>query len=279
MSAKLGSGCFLGQVLVRRQFDGIHLTQTCHQRRGWLPMHAHQNAYFCLVRRGQFTERYDDRQRVCKPMMLVFHPPEERHSERIESPCSTSFNIEFEPRWLEWASSLSPVPLEPCEIQGGELSNVALRLQREFEHTDSASRLAIQGLTLELLAGLIRSRRTEKVIPAWLHHVKQLLHDQFQEGLELNDLATSAGVHPVYLVQCFRKHYGCTPGEYQRRLRVEWAKEKLLQCELTLSEIALRSGFADQSHLTRIFKKQTGQTPMAYRRSAGLPARPAEKVS
>src|SRR5215471_5957352 len=58
MITRLASGCYLGQVLFRRRLDGILLTETRHAQRDWLPMHTHQNAYFCLVRRGQFTERY-----------------------------------------------------------------------------------------------------------------------------------------------------------------------------------------------------------------------------
>lgn len=242
------------------------LTETRHQRTDWLPTHAHQNAYFCLVRRGQFTERFGSRERVCKPGMLTFHPVEEQHSERIESDSSASFNIELEPRWLEWATACCPAPLVSGEMKSTEQTYLAERLHREYELNDSASPLAIQGLTLELLAGLIRSQRSEPHIPDWLHRVKQLLHDRFQEKLEWNELATVAGVHPVYLGQCFRKHFHCTPGDYQRRLRVEWAGQQLQKNEMTLAEIALHAGFADQSHLTRHFKQQTGQTPMAYRR-------------
>lgn len=265
MSARLSSGCFLGQVKVRRRFEGILLTETRHQRNDWLPMHAHQNAYFCWIRQGHFAERYGQRQRQCKPGMLVFHPPEEQHSERIESECSSSFNIEMEPGWLQWATAHSPIPLEPRVVEQGEQCHLVERLYREMEINDNASSLAIQGLTLELLAGLVRSHKAEPQLPFWLQRVKQVLHDRFQHRLNWHDLATVAGVHPVYLGQCFRKHFHCTPGDYQRRLRVEWAKRQLLETDLPLVEIALQAGFADQSHLTRAFKKQTGKTPRAFR--------------
>lgn len=267
MSTQLSSGCFLGKVLNRRNVDGILLTETRHQRNDWLPTHAHQNAYFCLIRRGRYTERFGDRERFCTPGMLTYHPPQERHSERIESDCSASFNIELEPRWLNWATAHSSTPLESCEIDNPDQTHLARRLHREYELDDSASALAIQGLTLELLSGLIRSQRPEPRIPPWLYRVQQVLHDRFADRLEWHELATIAGVHPVYLGQCFRKHFRCTPGDYQRKLRIEWAQQQLQKSELTLAEIALHAGFADQSHLTRHFKQHTGQTPMAYRRN------------
>ena len=266
MYTQLSSGCFLGKVLNRRRYDGILLTETRHQRNDWLPVHAHQNAYFCLIRRGQFSERFGTQQRLCKPGMLTFHPPEERHSERIESDCSASFNIELEPRWLKWATDHATAPLESREVENPEQAQLARKLLEEFEQDDNASSLAIQGLTLQLLAGLIRSPKPESRLPAWLQRVQQVLHDRFQEKLDWKDLATVAGVHPVYLGQAFRKHFHCTPGDYQRRLKIKWAQQQLLTTDLSLADIALRAGFSDQSHLTRHLKQHTGLTPMAFRR-------------
>src|SRR5678816_1941195 len=82
MFNKLPAGCFMGEVVIKRRFEGLILTETQHDRSNWLPVHAHQNAYFCFVRRGEYTERYNGNQeRLCKPMTLTFHPPEERHTE------------------------------------------------------------------------------------------------------------------------------------------------------------------------------------------------------
>lgn len=265
MISKLASGCFLGTVVSRRAYRGIVLTETRHHQRDWLPVHAHQNAYFCLVRRGQFMERYGQRERHCKPAMLTFHPPEELHSEKIESPVSCSFNIEIEPGFPEHAGSFSPVLLNSQECLDKSMSHLAMRLQQEFSLNDAVSPLAVEGLTLELLAALLRSQQSGNAVPSWLKRVRDLLQDRFQEPLSLQELSVEAGVHPVYLVQCFRRHFHCTPGHYQRQLRVDWARNQLSTSRLSLSEIALLAGFADQSHLTRWFKQFIGITPARYR--------------
>jgi len=265
MISKLASGCFLGTVLSRRAYHGIVLTETRHHQRDWLPVHAHQNAYFCLVRRGQFVERYGQRERLCKPMMLTFHPPEELHSEKIESPVSCSFNIEIETAVLEHAGQACAVPMKSQECTDKSMAHLAMRLQQEFSLNDAVSPLAVEGLTLELLAGLLRSQRPRDAVPIWLRRIRDLLQDRFQEPLSLEELSSEAGIHPVYLVQCFRRHFRCTPGHFQRQLRVEFARDKLTKTMLSLSEIALLAGFADQSHLTRWFKQFTGITPARYR--------------
>jgi AraC family transcriptional regulator len=83
--------------------------------------------------------------------------------------------------------------------------------------------------------------------------------------LSLSQQAACVGVHPVHLAREFRRFYHCTIGDYIRQLRIKFACEKLVQSDLPLSEIALASGFFDQSHFTRTFKQLTGKTPQAYR--------------
>jgi AraC family transcriptional regulator len=68
----------------------------------------------------------------------------------------------------------------------------------------------------------------------------------------------------MHLAATFRRHYGCSLGEYLRRRRVATARELLTNPDLPLTEIAFAAGFSDQSHLTRTFKRFTGMTPLQY---------------
>jgi AraC family transcriptional regulator len=97
-----------------------------------------------------------------------------------------------------------------------------------------------------------------------LQPVVELLHEAYLKPPSIKELATLAGVHPVYLVQRFRQRYGSTIGDYVRRRKVEHAA-RLLSGELPIGRIALECGFADHSHMTRVFRRVTGVTPTAYR--------------
>jgi AraC family transcriptional regulator len=81
----------------------------------------------------------------------------------------------------------------------------------------------------------------------------------------LKTIADSVAVHPVHLVRTFRRFYRSTVGEYLRRLRIEFASQQLAGTDTPLADIALASGFADQCHFTRTFKRLTGLTPARYR--------------
>jgi AraC-like DNA-binding protein len=94
--------------------------------------------------------------------------------------------------------------------------------------------------------------------------VEELLRSRFQDPPTLAELARGAGVHSVHLATAFRRHLGCTPGEYVRRCRVEFACRRLVT-GTPLAELALDAGFAHQSHFCRVFKTVTGMTPTVYR--------------
>jgi AraC family transcriptional regulator len=92
------------------------------------------------------------------------------------------------------------------------------------------------------------------------------LHANFAESIALETLAEIADVHPVHLARVFRQKYNCTIGEYVRRLRVEFARQRISNSNDSFAEIALTAGFTDHSHFARIFKNHLGVTPKEYRR-------------
>jgi AraC family transcriptional regulator len=78
-------------------------------------------------------------------------------------------------------------------------------------------------------------------------------------------IAAAAGIHPVHLARVFRRHCGYTLGDYVRKLRVDFAARQLLATDEPLAGIAFAAGFSDQSHFTKVFKRQTGMTPADFR--------------
>lgn len=264
MRDRLGDGQYFGSVLRRLQLPTALLIETRHPARAAIPPHAHRNAYFCFVQGGQYVETYGRRSRECGPLTLAFHPPEEVHSERMTAEVR-SFNIEVAPDWLARVRSAAPALQGPVDCQGGAPAWLAMRLYREFRRADAVAALAIEGLLLEIAAELARGAVPPRGAPAWLRRLEELIRSRYLENLALDDLAAEAGVHPVHLAATFRRCLGCSVGEMVRRLRVEHAARRLAREDVSLAEVALEAGFADQSHFTRTFKRHTGLTPAAYR--------------
>jgi AraC-like DNA-binding protein len=87
------------------------------------------------------------------------------------------------------------------------------------------------------------------------------------EGSYVRRGAAWISVRPEARSSRFRQVYGQSIGDYVRRRRLEHAARLLCSTEATAAAIAVECGFADQSHLTRLFRRRFGVTPSAYRRS------------
>lgn len=86
-------------------------------------------------------------------------------------------------------------------------------------------------------------------------------------NISLSEMANAAEVSRFHLVRLFGEFLGQSPARYARIRRIERSQELLRKAEASISEIALRCGFYDQSHFTRTFARIVGQTPQAYRRN------------
>lgn len=106
-------------------------------------------------------------------------------------------------------------------------------------------------------------------VPAWAKEIKEIIQDHIDTNLSLTlkTISESLNVHPSYLSREFAKYFDdLSFGDYIRKLRIEKATSLLTGSDNTLAEIAYLTGFSDQSHFNRIFKKHMGMTPSEYRR-------------
>jgi len=145
----------------------------------------------------------------------------------------------------------------------------SIALQSEFRRADGGSPLIVEALLFDLISrhlNIIRDRSSAR--PRWLGSLLDYLDDTFEQEWSLQNMGAEMGVHPVYLCRTFSDHFDCTLGEYIRKQRVLRAWQLLTIGEGTLAEIASQSGFADQSHFTRVFKNHFGITPGKSRRQS-----------
>jgi AraC family transcriptional regulator len=232
-----------------------------------VPQHSHQKTYFCLLLQGVYEETWGRDTFVRKPGTLALAASGGVHSNRIHSSGIRFFSIEMTQPWLDRANGHLKYFQGLTQFDNGSLPWLAMRLYREFRCEDDVAPLAIEGLVLELLAGLARQGPESEGAATWLKKAQDFVRDRFQRSISLVEVAEFAGVHPVSLARAFRRTHHCTVGDYVRRLRIEFACEKLTRSDASLVDIALSAGFSEQSHFSRTFKRLTGVTPSEYRSS------------
>lgn len=144
---------------------------------------------------------------------------------------------------------------------------------------EAEKRKQLQDALLRQIAADGEEGEEEKAVPWWLRQARDRLRKEFRQAPTVKELADAAGVHPDYLGRCFRQSFGVRIGEYVDQLRLEWAGEQLVGTSNKIVEIALEAGFADQSHLTRRFRKHFGITPAQYRRFSQRENSPKSQAS
>ncbi|WEK03762.1 MAG: AraC family transcriptional regulator [Candidatus Devosia phytovorans] len=100
--------------------------------------------------------------------------------------------------------------------------------------------------------------------PRRLRMACKYLGDRCLEAVRLQDLAEHVGLSSSYFSAAFKASTGLSPLQWQMRARIERVKALLESGAGSLSHLAGTTGFADQAHMTRVFKQYTGQTPLAW---------------
>ncbi|CAM5444015.1 AraC family transcriptional regulator [Streptomyces sp. NPDC091290] len=103
--------------------------------------------------------------------------------------------------------------------------------------------------------------------PVLARRLRELLDERVVPGIALDEAAALVQAHPTHLVRSFSAAYGIAPHQYLMSRRVDRARRLLLEGR-TPAEVAAATGFYDQSHLTRHFRRLVGVTPGRYRGSA-----------
>jgi AraC family transcriptional regulator len=164
--------------------------------------------------------------------------------------------IELTPRFM---NQLDPL------IQG-----IFSTLKEELEFGKIGGNLLVDSLKTTLAIHLLRNYCTAQAkLPSdrgglsqsTLQQVKEYVNEYLSQDLKLIELSAIAQLSPYHFLRLFKQHMGITPHQYILQQRIERAKHLLQHSELSIAEIAVRTGFSDQSHLTKCFKRRFGVTP------------------
>lgn len=203
--------------------------------------------------------------------MVMLHPAGTEHSDRFGQTGGTCLNLEWDPSWLADSETGLDRLSHSSYVDVPDIAWLTRRLRAEVLASGAYSDAAIHGLSRALVAGIAREAYDsgEASGPGWVREAVALIEHEFAHGPGLTEVAAHVGVHPTHLARVFRERLGTSVGELVRQRRVEAAARLLVSSDRSLSEIGYETGFADQSHFTRTFRRHVGMTPGEYRRSRG----------
>jgi AraC-like DNA-binding protein len=138
---------------------------------------------------------------------------------------------------------------------------------KQYESIVTLLNLFAQHLSIISNQILLHQKNSE---PPLISRAKEFIQQHHAEDLSLGQVAKAVNTSTFYFCKMFKKHTGIHFTDYLSRIRIEKAKNLLLNPNLRISEIAYEIGFQSLTHFNRVFKKILGQSPTEYREK--LPA-------
>jgi AraC-like DNA-binding protein len=152
-------------------------------------------------------------------------------------------------------------------LEKGMLIYDALYSWAKYLQKEKHTQQPFESLLLNVFKLLKPARGSNKKTPAWAQELKEILQDHIDTNITLKEISKDLNISPSYLSREFSKYFGdLSFGDYIQHQRIEKAKELMSNPSYSLTEIAYLTGFSDQSHFTRIFKRITGQNPSDFRK-------------
>ena len=173
----------------------------------------------------------------------------------LREPCKAGFK-KINAKLIEWGLKIDLARLEEAYF------NTKVLTQRQYAATIRL--LEIFGKHLSLAANRMRVQDSEAE-PPMIRRAKAHIAGHYGDPISLDEIAQAMHVSTFYFCKMFKKATGLTFTDYLGRVRVEKAKNLLLNPHLRVSEIAYTVGFQSLTHFNRVFRKVAGEAPTDFR--------------
>ena len=237
------------------------------------PNHFHDYYVIGFIESGERSLSCKNREYIVKPGDLLLFNPRDSHTceQTISTPLDyrcinvsseTMGKVTFEITGKEYLPYFAPTVIFHSELASllRELHIIIMEEERDFRKEE---------IFFFLLEQLIEEFSEEVIEPSGAEENREtkiicnFLGKNYMKNITLDELSGLTGLSKYYLLRSFTKQKGISPYRYLETIRIDRAK-KLLEKGVLPIEVALQTGFTDQSHFTNFFKKFIGLTPKQY---------------
>jgi AraC-like DNA-binding protein len=273
-AARLPDARGVGSARIWRAADlsGLELFSATLSEFSFRP-HAHEEFFIALTEAGRVAPTYRGTSHLIGPGDLLVLNPEEAHAGGPQAEGSWTYRALYPSRRLmreiaaEFPAGRLSVPEFGRDIVRDQTVMASLR---HYHRLTESPRSTVLERETELAYGLVlltgrhaatpREPRPPGREPRAVRLCKEYLEEHAVQNVTLHELARAAWLSPFHLCRVFRESAGMTPHAYQTHLRVRYAKS-MLRTGLPIALTATETGFYDQAHLTRHFKRIVGVPP------------------
>jgi AraC-like DNA-binding protein len=261
-----------------RVFETLELLRARYTRQRFAP-HAHDEYVVGVVETGAARTVFRGHDDVHAVGNIITFAPGEVHtgapatddgwSYRMLYPSASlvrfvaheATGVDFVPAF-ETSFVVDPALSERLRVMHATLESDADRLQKECALLETLGELVIRHASSPDAGAKAPAPRST----AALRRVRDLLEAEYARTVTISELAREAGLSTFHLIRVFRASFGLPPYKYLEQVRIQQAR-RLIRHGFPLTHVVHATGFSDQSHLTRYFKRIVGVTPGSYARA------------
>jgi len=178
-------------------------------------------------------------------------------------------------------NAIRTADIEPFAVgDNGMISELLDKALRLFEGDRIASRRLVEQAFTLADRSTHPAPLAQGALAAWqARRIEGFVEQNLSRPIRIDAVAALVSLSPNYFSRAFKATFGTTFSHYVIQQRITQAKQMLLTSDASIAEIALDCGLADQSHLTRLFKRAVGSPPNAWRRAARCDAWPPKAAA
>jgi AraC-like DNA-binding protein len=191
-----------------------------------------------------------------EPSLLRFSPELDEQSRRGSPQLYVQFGGRRDGNWDKLLAKLNVDEREYFDRLSDIASQVGFKILLYKDNGNAVTPCAKSSKAQQAMGGLA---------PRALRRVQDYIDAHLSEDINVQVLASLVGLSSCYFARAFKQSVGTTPHHYLMERRLRFSKKLLIETELPLAQIAVESGFSDQSHFSRRFRRVFGITPRSFR--------------
>lgn len=231
------------------------------------PSHRHEFAQMVMVLAGKWRDDSESGRRVLRFGDVLFHPAKITHAHSADAG-TEAILIDLMPSLVGDYCALYGNRPRTIQCSFDALEGIPQRLAEELQKPDFITGHLLELLLRQLLT--VGARAVDRTAPTpWITRVLSFIHCHLSERITVADLTAVAAVSESRFAHGFREVTGTSPAAYIRAQRISAATRLLRETDLAIGEIANAAGFYDPAHFCRVYKRETGMTPLEFRRTTG----------
>ena len=257
---KLKAGTFMGDIRKVRSLKGFTLSKTDHSRHMKVPAHEHEHPYISLLLDGVYQEETVVTAHEVKAGNALFRPKGFEHKNEIGHTDSLCFNLEIEKQGQEVNHYSRRADYVRFDRYNLEIMKIYFGFQCDY--SDELLAIMVEESLHSLFNQQFVKRSATRAL--WVDKIRKQVRMHPEQMYSIDEVAESLHLHPNYFVRKFKEKTGCTFGHFLLRQRISKALDLMNHPNKSLTDIANESGFYDQSHFIRHFKRVFGTSPSRY---------------